>query len=98
MRIPPVGAPAVPPASDPTPVRAPAATAAASPVAAHEYRPVNTPVAAVVSVERRHLPDRRKVCTLRQPLPWLLEFRLVGDRRRRTRRRDDRADHVDDWG
>lgn len=46
--------------------------------------------------ERRHKVERRLVCLLRQPLPWLLEFRQQSDRRRRNRRQDDYSEHVDD--
>ncbi|MFO1381492.1 MAG: hypothetical protein U1F63_14220 [Chitinivorax sp.] len=45
--------------------------------------------------DRRKHDDRRKVCLLRRPLPWLFEFRQAGDRRRQNRRHDDDADHVD---
>ena len=50
----------------------------------------------MVERERRTRQERRQVCLLRQPLPWLLEFRQLADRRRRKRRHDDFAEHVDD--
>ncbi|MDQ5888808.1 MAG: hypothetical protein RL210_256 [Pseudomonadota bacterium] len=59
------------------------------------YRPLLQAQPAAAS-ERRVLKDRRQVCLLRQPLPWLLEFRQHTDRRRRKRRRDDAAEHVDE--
>lgn len=46
--------------------------------------------------ERRVNGERRTVCLLRQPLPWLLEFRQNSDRRRRNRRLDDYSEHVDE--
>lgn len=62
------------------------------------YRPVTAVGEREAGSERRHVPDRRKVCLLRKPLPWLFEFRQAGDRRRHNRRHDDNAEHVDDWG
>ena len=57
------------------------------------YRPV---ALQQLPLERRHKVERRQVCLLRQPLPWLLEFRQQSDRRRRNRRQDDYSEHVDE--
>lgn len=57
------------------------------------YRPL---LQALPIAERRTRQERRQVCLLRQPLPWLLEFRQLADRRRRKRRHDDFAEHVDE--
>lgn len=61
-----------------------------------QYRPVPLEQLPLAERERRHKAERRLVCLLRQPLPWLLEFRRQSDRRRRNRRQDDYSEHVDD--
>lgn len=60
------------------------------------YRPVPLEPLRQAELERRHKVERRQVCLLRQPLPWLLEFRQQSDRRRRNRRQNDYSEHVDE--
>lgn len=100
MRIAPFNPPINPPERQDGPggVSSVTAAGAVASSALPPQLPVYRPLLQAVPVgqERRALHDRRQVCLLRKPLPWLLEFRQHADRRRRNRRRDDYAEHVDE--
>ena len=101
MRIAPFNPPITPPERQDGPggvlAVTPTSTVASNTVSSQlpVYRPL-LQAQQLAASERRAQQDRRQVCVLRQPLPWLLEFRQHGDRRRRKRRHDDLAEHVDD--
>lgn len=101
MRIAPFNPPITPPErrDGPGGVSAVNSASAVASSAMPPQLPVYRPVLQALPIaerERRTRQERRQVCLLRQPLPWLLEFRQLADRRRRKRRHDDFAEHVDD--